>query len=107
VVTRGPEQEDVATVARLSAAASASASAGVGSPSDPRARGSGRGSGDRSGHGATEVVMSSQAYLDYGVGGPPFYALTLGREVRTEGVAWGLSETAASVLGALGGPDTP
>ena len=52
--------------------------------------------------------MSSQAYLDYGVGGPPFYALTLGREVRTEGVAWGVSETAeASVLLALAGPDTP
>ncbi len=51
--------------------------------------------------------MSSQAYLDYGVGGPPFYALTLGREVRTEGVAWGVSETAASVLSALAGPDTP
>jgi hypothetical protein len=52
-------------------------------------------------------VMSSQAYLDYEVGGPPFYALTLGREVRTEGVAWGVSETAASVLRALAGPDTP
>jgi hypothetical protein len=107
VVTRGPEQEDVATVARLSA----SASARVESPSDPGAHGSGDGSdvgsGDRSGHGSVEVVMSSQAYLDYGVGGPPFYALTLGREVRTEGVAWGLSETAASVLGALDGPDTP
>ena len=95
VVTRGPEQEDAATVARLSAA------------SDPGARGSGLGSGDGSAHGAAEVVMSSQAYLDYGVGGPPFYALTLGREVRTEGVAWGVSETAASALRALAGPDTP
>jgi len=75
----------------------------VASPSDPGAHGSGHGSG----HGAAEVVMSSQAYLDYGVGGPPFYALTLGREVRTEGVAWGVSETAASVLRALAGPDTP
>jgi hypothetical protein len=95
VVTRGPEQEDAALVARLSAA------------TDPGARGSGDVSGDGSGQGPAEVVMSSQAYLDYGVGGPPFYALTLGREVRTEGVAWGVSETAASVLLALAGPDTP
>jgi len=91
VVTRGPEQEDAATVARLAASGA----------------GPGDGSGDGSGDGAAEVVMSSQAYLDYGVGGPPFYALTLGREVRTEGVAWGVSETAASVLRALAGPDTP
>ena len=95
VVTRGPEQEDAATVARLSAATGSGA------------HGSGNESGDGSGLGAAEVVMSSQAYLDYGVGGPPFYALTLGREVRTEGVAWGVSETAASVLRALAGPDTP
>jgi hypothetical protein len=91
VVTRGPEQEDAATVARLAASASV--------VSDPGAHGSG--------HGSAEVVMSSQAYLDYGVGGPPFYALTLGREVRTEGVAWGVSETAEAVLRALAGPDTP
>ena len=97
VVTRGPEQEDASTVARL--AASASAVAVVASPADPGAHGSG--------HGAAEVVMSSQAYLDYGVGGPPFYALTLGREVRTEGVAWGVAETAEAVLRALAGPDTP
>jgi hypothetical protein len=106
VVTRGPEHEDAAMVARLAAASS-----GLASPSDPGAHGSGigsgPGSGDGSGHGAAQVVMSSQAYFDYRVGGPPFYALTLGREVRTEGVAWGVSETAASVLGALAGPDTP
>jgi hypothetical protein len=102
VVTRGPEQEDAATVARLASSAARVASP-VASPSDPGAHGSGHGSG----HGAAEVVMSSQAYLDYGVGGPPFYALTLGREVRTEGVAWGVSETAGSVLRALAGPDTP
>jgi hypothetical protein len=94
VVTRGPEQEDAATVARLAA-------------SGPGTHGPGQGLGDGSGDGAAEVVMSSQAYLDYGVGGPPFYALTLGREVRTEGVAWGVSETAASVLRALAGADTP
>jgi hypothetical protein len=98
VVTRGPEQEDASTVARLAASASAVAAPPV-SLADPGAHGSG--------HGAAEVVMSSQAYLDYGVGGPPFYALTLGREVRTEGVAWGVAETAEAVLRALAGPDTP
>ena len=101
VVTRGPEQEDAATVARLSAASWLASSTDLG------AHGSAHGSGDGPGHRAAEVVMSSQAYLDYGVGGPPFYALTLGREVRTEGVAWGVSETAASALRALAGPDTP
>jgi hypothetical protein len=111
VVTRGPEHEDAAMVARLASSASSASAAMVASASDPGAHGpglgSGDGSGDRSGDGAAEVVMSSKAYLDYGVGGPPFYALTLGREVRTEGVAWGVSETAASVLRALAGPDTP
>jgi hypothetical protein len=81
VVTRGPEVEDAAAVARLAG------SGGVG--------------------GATEVVMSSQAYLDYGVAGPPFYAVTVGREVRTEGLAWGVSETAEAVRVALAGPDAP
>jgi hypothetical protein len=109
VVTRGPEQEDAATVARLAAAAwlASGLASGLASSTDLGAHGSAHGSGDGPGHRAAEVVMSSQAYLDYGVGGPPFYALTLGREVRTEGVAWGVSETAASVLRALAGPDTP
>jgi hypothetical protein len=79
VATRGPEAEDAAAVARLAAS----------------------GAGDR----VTEVVMSSQAYLDYGVAGPPFYAVTVGADVRTEGVAWGVSETAEAVRGALAGPD--
>jgi hypothetical protein len=104
VVTRGPGQEDATTVARLATSVSASGLAsGLASSTDLGAHGS----GDGPGHRAAEVVMSSQAYLDYGVGGPPFYALTLGREVRTEGVAWGVSETAASALRALAGPDTP
>jgi hypothetical protein len=85
VVTRGPEQEDVVAIAALATAAGGRDGAGV----------------------ATNVVMSSQAYLDYGVGGPPFYALTIGPEVRTEGVAWGMNETAEAIGSALAGPGSP
>jgi hypothetical protein len=82
VATRGPEAEDAAAVARLAAS----------------------GGADR----VTEVVMSSQAYVDYGVAGPPFYAVTVGPDVRTEGVAWGVGETAEAVRGALAaGPESP
>lgn len=49
-----------------------------------------------------EVVMSDQAQADYRVAGPPFLALVDGRSVRTEGVAWGVAETARAVLSALG-----
>jgi hypothetical protein len=85
VVTRGPEAEDAAAVGRLAASGGGVSGAG----------------------GVTEVVMSSQAYLDYGVGGPPFFALTVGTEVRTEGVPWGVAETAEAVRVALAGPDAP
>jgi hypothetical protein len=47
------------------------------------------------------TVMSSQAYGDYRVGGPPFLVLVDGHEVRTEGVAWGVAETARTVRDAL------
>jgi hypothetical protein len=47
------------------------------------------------------TVMSSQAYLDYRVGGPPFLVLVTGHEVLTEGVAWGIEETARAVRHAL------
>jgi hypothetical protein len=49
------------------------------------------------------TVMSSQAYRDYRVGGPPFLVVTSGHEVRTEGVAWGVVETARTVRDALEG----
>jgi hypothetical protein len=87
VVTRGPEQEDVAAIAGLASGSGAQGGAGADE--------------------ATGVVMSSQSYLDYGVGGPPFYALTVGPEVRTEGVAWGVTETAEAVQRALAGPGSP
>jgi hypothetical protein len=91
-VTRGPEAEDAAAVARLAAAGALGGDL----------------MGGEAGEGeSTEVVMSSQAYLDYGVSGPPFYALTVGTEVRTEGVAWGVRETADAVRRALAGPDSP
>jgi hypothetical protein len=99
VVTRGPEAEDAAAVARLAT------SGAVGSDEV-----SGETQGGETGSGGTEVtevVMSSQAYLDYGVSGPPFYALTVGTDVRTEGVAWGVRETAQAVRRALAGPDSP
>ena len=47
------------------------------------------------------TVMSSQAYLDYRVGGPPFLVLVTGHEVLTEGVAWGIEETARATRSAL------
>jgi hypothetical protein len=50
------------------------------------------------------TVMSSQAYSDYRVGGPPFLVLADGHEVRTEGVAWGVGETARTVGDALEAP---
>ncbi len=48
------------------------------------------------------TVMSSQAYRDYRVGGPPFLAVAWGDEVRTEGVAWGIAETVRATRRALG-----
>jgi hypothetical protein len=47
------------------------------------------------------TVMSAQAYLDYRVGGPPFLVLVTGHEVLTEGVAWGVEETARVARHAL------
>jgi hypothetical protein len=52
--------------------------------------------------GDTPIVMSSQAFRDYRVGGPPFFAVVAGGEVRTEGVAWGIPETVRATGQALG-----
>jgi len=49
----------------------------------------------------TEVVMSSQAWADYRVAGPPFLVVVDGAAVRTEGVAWGVGETARTARTAL------
>ena len=51
----------------------------------------------------TPTVMSSQAYRDYRVGGPPFLVLVTAHAVLTEGVAWGVEETARATRQALEG----
>jgi hypothetical protein len=45
-----------------------------------------------------EVVMSSAAFRDYRVSGPPFLVLVDGQAVRTESVAWGLDQTLRTAL---------
>jgi hypothetical protein len=50
------------------------------------------------------VVMSTPAYRDYRVGGPPFLVVTDGTAVRTEGVAWGVEETLRTAHAALDDP---
>ena len=48
-----------------------------------------------------DLVMSSGAYRDYRVTGPPFLAVAAADGVRTEGVAWGLEQTLQTALKAL------
>jgi hypothetical protein len=52
----------------------------------------------------TEVVMSSEAFVDYRVGGPPFLAVVADGAVQTEGVAWGIGETVRATRAALHAP---
>jgi hypothetical protein len=47
------------------------------------------------------VVMSTSAYRDYRVGGPPFLVVSGGGSVLTEGVAWGVDQTLRCALDAL------
>jgi hypothetical protein len=77
VVTRSPGEEDPAAIEAL--AGPASARPGV------------------------EVVMSSAAYADYRVAGPPFLVVAAPDGVRTESVAWGLEQTLRICLDALRG----
>lgn len=53
----------------------------------------------------SQVVLSSAAWADYGVSGPPFFVLVDGRSQRvlTEGVAWAVEQVAAHVADALAG----
>jgi hypothetical protein len=51
----------------------------------------------------TTVVMSTQAYADYRVAGPPFLAVVAGGAVQTEGVAWGIEETGRATRAAVEG----
>jgi hypothetical protein len=48
-----------------------------------------------------DVVMSSDAFRDYRVGGPPFLSLAASDGVCTESVAWGLEQTLQTALDAL------
>jgi hypothetical protein len=77
VVTKGPDDEDSGRIAALAGRAPAQ----LGIP----------------------VVMSTRAYRDYRVAGPPFLVVVDAAAVRSEGVAWGLEETLRAALAALGG----
>jgi hypothetical protein len=48
-----------------------------------------------------DLVMSSEAYRDYRVGGPPFLTLAAADRVRTESVAWGVEQTLRTAQQAL------
>jgi hypothetical protein len=75
VVTRGPGEESPEAIAALA--------------------------GDAPTIDGVDLVMSSQAYRDYRVAGPPFLAVADADAVRTESVAWGLEQTVQTALRAL------
>ena len=76
VVTKGPGEEDPAAVVALAGGAPG---AGV------------------------DVVMSTEAFRDYRVGGPPFLVVAASDAVLAESVAWGLDQTLSVSLAALSG----
>jgi hypothetical protein len=75
VVTRGPGEESPEAITAL--AGDAPESAGI------------------------DLVMSTEAYRDYRVGGPPFLTVAAADGVRTESVAWGLEQTLQTALQGL------
>jgi hypothetical protein len=76
VVTKSPGDEDPSAIAGLA--------------------------GDAPAHSGIVVVMSTEAFRHYRVGGPPFMVVADSTAVRTEGVAWGVAETLRTALVALG-----
>jgi hypothetical protein len=48
-----------------------------------------------------DLVMSSAAYRDYRVAGPPFLSVAAADGVRTESVAWGVEQTLQTALAGL------
>jgi hypothetical protein len=54
--------------------------------------------GDAPGTPGVALVMSTAAYRDYRVGGPPFLTLAAADGVRTESVAWGVEQTLRTAL---------
>ena len=59
--------------------------------------------GDAAGNPGIDLVMSSAAYRDYLVAGPPFLSVAASDAVRTESVAWGVEQTLQTALQALHG----
>ncbi len=57
--------------------------------------------GDAPARWGIDLVMSSDAFRDYRVGGPPFLTVAAADGVRTESVAWGLQQTLQTALGSL------
>jgi hypothetical protein len=80
VVTRSPGDEDATAVDALRRAAAAP---------------------------GVEVVMSTPAYRDYRVAGPPFLAVAAADAVLTESVAWGIEQTLATALRSLRAESEP
>jgi len=75
VVTRAPGDEDPAAIAALA--------------------------GDAPDELGVAVVMSTAAFTDYRVAGPPFLVVAAADAVLTESVAWGLDQTLQVSLAAL------
>ncbi len=75
VVTRSPEEENPDAIAALA--------------------------GDAPSTEGIDLVMSSEAYRDYRVGGPPFLTVAAADGVRTESVAWGVEQTLQAALHGL------
>ena len=48
-----------------------------------------------------DLVMSTAAFRDYRIAGPPFLAVADAAAVRTESVAWGVEQTLRTALAAL------
>jgi hypothetical protein len=71
------------------------------SPWEERAEAVAALAGDAPGVEGIDLVMSSQAYRDYLVGGPPFLSVAAADGVRTESVAWGVEETLRTALQAV------
>jgi hypothetical protein len=93
VVTRSPGDEDasaVMTLARFAADAAPQAA--------PDLAAEALAGGEDS---PVPVVMSTVAYRDYRVGGPPFYAVVGSAAVLGEGVAWGVEATLRAARAAL------
>ncbi len=71
------------------------------SPGEERAEAVAALAGDAPGLEGIDLVMSSQAYRDYRVGGPPFLSVAAADGVRTESVAWGVEQTLQTALRSL------